>query len=365
MEEQITSLKQTFEELNKIGNNSLFNIYEEKIIPMDNRVMLIFMDSLGSIRSLGFDSSSYDDLLKIPKRQLMDDIKNEFNRYVKNFVFIYGSYDKKMMANFAKNFADAKIVIQQEKREEKVSTEELGTLVSMLYFREKGYVVQKPIRTYGKTADYSGVDDVIAWRSPVIDRLIDYKFINKGCHISELACIRWLGKVPVQNVDYKNSENEIILIEVESSIKHALSEGSGGGIYQLLRAKKENIAKKLFICFPIIEYDIDGIFMKIENMMRGGPLIGEILFGGEGIKIIDSDIFVDNNINYEIERYEKNLKRVLLNNFYFEEILEMIVESNIDMENKGSEEVLADFYNTIENIDIDYILDKLNKVVKG
>jgi len=75
-------------------------------------------------------------------------------------------------------------------------------------------------------------------------------------------------------------------------------------------------------------------------------------------------MFPDENMLSAIEEYEKNLKRVLLNNFYFDEILEMIKELNVDTKNKGCDEVLIDFYNKVEEIPSNYILKKLNKLVK-
>jgi hypothetical protein len=235
----------------------------------------------------------------------------------------------------------------------------------MLYFREKGYIVQKPIRTYGKEeGNKHGVDDVVAWKSPVIDELRRFGFIDKGCHISELACLRWLGKVSSSSRDFNNhTTKEIFLVEVESSKTNGLSNSPSKGINQLLRVNNEKqIAKKLFICFPFVNEEVDKIKGEIENKHK--PAVGAILFDDKGVYIQDSELFSDNDMDSEIDRYERNLKRVLLNNFYFDGILEMVKELNVDTKSKGFEEVLIEFYNKIDQISVDYVLGKINRLVK-
>ena len=246
------------------------------------------------------------------------------------------------------------------------STEEMGTLISMLYFREKGYIVQKPLGTTGKEGkNKPGVDDVVAWKSPVIDELRRFGFIDKGCHISELACLRWLGKVSSSSRDFnKHTTKEIFIVEVKSSKSKGLSNSPSMGISQLLRASEKRIAKKLFICFPSINENIEEIFAEIKSRTKEEPAVGGILFDDKGVHVHDSEVFPDENMPSAIEGYEKDLKRVLMNNFYFDEILEMVKELNVDTKNKGFEEVLIEFYNKIEQIPSNYILEKLNRLVE-
>jgi len=42
----------------------------------------------------------------------------------------------------------------------------------------------------------------------------------------------------------------------------------------------------------------------------------------------------------------------------------MIKEFNVDTKNKGFDEALIDFYNKVEEIPSNYILEKLNRLVK-
>ncbi|MHA1305356.1 MAG: hypothetical protein ACTSPI_16780 [Candidatus Heimdallarchaeaceae archaeon] len=380
MEQEIITLTKVFEDLNRISNNSLFYFDGERVIPSNNRIKLIFFDSL--FIEEGKFSFSY--LSKVLKEELARSIEKNFEGFPKSFVFIYnptyyqGGKVKHSTDNaiveFSKKFAeDTKICIQQDDREFPprrsflISTEELGELICMLYFREKGYIVQSPLGTYGREGDNKpGVDDVVAWESPVIDKLKRFGFINKGCHISELACLRWLGKVPTSNRDsVSHITKEMILTEVEPSIGRGISNSPSTGINQLLRAKKEKIAKKLFICFPFVNKNVEEIFAKIKSRTKEGPTIGGILFNNKGLYVNDSETFPDESMHSAIDVYEKNLKRVLLNNFYFDEILEMIKELNIDTKNKGFEEVMQEFYKKIEEVPADYVLEKLDDLTNN
>lgn len=359
MEEKVITFKQAFESLNEIESNSLFDFDGEKIIPLNNRIRLVFIDSLLELP------------IKIPQKELIDNIRNNFERcLLKGSVFVY--YDpciasKKAIIDFANRFDDTTICIQETESPRSrwpkrflTSTEQLGTLISMLYFREKGYIVQKPLGTYGKEGESRpGVDDVVAWKPPIIDELRKFGFIDKGCHISELACLRWLGKVSSSSRDFNNHPTkEVLLVEVESSKTKGISNSPSRGINQLLRAKKEKIARKLFICFPSFNESSGEIFAEIKSKMKEEPAVGTILFDDKGVHVQDSEVFPDENMLLAIEQYEDNLKRVLLNNFYFDEILEMVKELNVDTRAKGLEEVLTGLYNKIEEAPINYILKK-------
>jgi len=378
MEQKVITFKQAFEALkNKIGNNSLFDLRGEKIIPLNNRIRLIFMDSLDV--SSKFSSRG---LLEITKKELMENVGSNFEEHLsKNFVFIYNpTYYRRQgveikhstpneIVAFSKQFgAETKICIQQDGMPPRgsflTSTEQLGTLITMLYFREKGYIVQKP-RTYGREGKGKpGVDDVVAWKSPVIDELRKFGFIDRGCHISELACLRWLGKVSNSRRDFDNYiTKEILLTEVEPSKRNGISNSPSMGINQLLRAAKVKIAKKTIHLLPCCYENVEEIFREIKN--KNKPVVGAILFDDKGVYIQDSETFPDENMLSEIEEYENHLKRALLNNFYFDEILEMIKELGVDTKSKGVHEVLLNFRNKkVEEIPTSYILEKLNRLLK-
>lgn len=375
MEQKVITFKQAFETLNKIGNNSLFNFDGEKIIPLNNRIRLIFINS-GCVATSKSSFSSA--LLETTKKELRDYIESNFEQHLsKNFVFIYYHdpfiTSPKAVRDFANKLDNTTLCIQQTERKEwkklkegsyLTSTEELGTLITMLYFREKGYIVQKP-RTYGREGNGKpGVDDVVAWKSPVvIDELRKFGFIDRGCHISELACLRWLGKVSNSSRDFDNYiTKEILLTEVEPSKAKGISGSPAMGINQLLRAAKVKIAKKLFICFPFVNENVEEIFKEIKNKSK--PAVGAILFDDRGVYVQESETFPDENVDSEIDKYEGDLKRALLNNFYFDEVVDMIKELDVDTKDKGLNEVLLNFHNKVEEIPTSYILEKLNRLLK-
>ncbi len=383
MEQEIIRLTQVFKDLNGLSNNSLFDFDGDRVIPRNSRVNLILFD-----RFLTEENRfSFSYLLEIPgesrpflyhtKKAIGSTIENGFGGSSRSFVFIHNptyyrggefrhSTDRAIV-EFSRKFSDdTRICIQQDDRKSPprasflISTEELGELICMLYFREKGYIVQAPLHTYGKMGKESGVDDVIAWSSPIIKVLREFGFVSKGCHISELACLRWLGKT-TSTLD-ATGDKEINLIEVEPYEMTAMGNSINSGKHQLCRAAHEKIAKKLFICFPIVNEDPKNIFQEIGNEMRA-PTMGAVLFDTNGLHINDSGMFPDQDVDSAVEGYERYLKRILLNNFYFDEILGMMRELNLDSKNKGFQELATEFCKKIELAPVDYLLEKLNDLI--
>ena len=380
MNQEIITLTKVFKDLNLVGNDSLFKIDGEEVIPLTNRVKLILLDSLLNQKGKSsFSNLLFKDPFDVSKEELARSIEKDFEGFPKGFVFVHnptyydGGYLKHSndtaIREFSRKFSDeTKICLQQNNREFPprssmvISTEELGELIAMLYFREKGYVVQNPRRTYGKEGDdRPGVDDVVTWKSPVVDKLREHGFIGKGCHMGELAFLRWLGKVSTSGIRSGHSiSKEIVLVEVEHSEAEATSNSASKGINQLLRAKKGKVAKELFICFPFVNKDAEEVFAEIRRETKEESSVGAILFDSKGLHIHDSETFPDNNVVAEIHQYENNLKKALLNNFYFDEIVEMIKELDVDTKNKGFKEVKEEFYGRIE---LDYVLEKLNNLI--
>jgi len=374
MKQEIITLTKVFRDLNLISSNSLFKFDGEKVIPSSNRVKLIFSDSLLKQEGkFSFSSLLFEDPFEVSKEELTKDIENMFEGFPGGFVFAYNpayyrAGNNTAIREFSREFSDdTKICLQQNNREFPprssmiISTEELGELIAVLYFRAKDYIVQSHPRTYGKEGDEPGVDDVVAWKSPVADKLREHGFIDKGCHIGELACLRWLGKVSTSGIRSGHSiSKEILLVEVEHSETEAISNSPSKGINQLLRAKKEKVAKKLFICFPFINKDVEEVFAEVKSEVKKEPAVGALLFDSKGFHIQDSETFPDENVGSEIHEYEQKLKRALLNNFYFDEVVEMIRELDVDTKDRGFKEVKEEFYGRIK---VDYILDKLDDLI--
>lgn len=378
MEQGIITLTDVFKDLERMGESQIFRVDGDEVIFSNSRGKLIFLDNF----FVGDHQFSSLSILAVPKVELSRSIKNNFGQFPEKFVFIYNPtyYDggslrysnNTALIKFSQQFGkDTRICIQQDDREFPprssflISTEELGELITMLYFRENGYIVQKPLHTYGREGNNKpGVDDVAAWKSPVINKLRKRGFVGKGCHISELACLRWLGRLSSSSSEIEDQiTKELILVEVKHSRADAISNSPSKGINQLLRAKKENVAGKLFICFPFHNKNVESIRADIMNAMPEGPVVGSILFSDKGLHVNDSQVFPHQEMSSAIDEYENNLKKFLLNNFYFDEIVEMIRELGLDTTGKGCEEVLQAIRSEIYKMPIDWLLDKLEDVL--
>lgn len=365
------TFRRVFESLNRLGNHSLFGFDGERIIPLESRTRLVFIDV-----GFGFsDKLSSSKLLQVPLKELADAIGDNFRQHLSE-AFLFTYYDpsitsKKAVIDFTSQFENTAVCIQQKTREELrrkywVSTEELGELICMLYFREKGYIVQRPLHTYGREGDgQPGVDDVIAWKSPVLRELKEFGFVNTGCHISELACLRWLGKISSSSVDFDVADTaEALLIEVEPSLERAISTSASTGISQLLRASKAHIAKNLFISFPCVGENLDEVLTQIRSIATDEAGVGKVLLHDSGIYFEHSNAFPDDNVSLLIQEYENNLKRMLLKNFYFDEIVRMIEELNLDTKSKGFDEVWIDFCGNVAEIPINYLLQRISRLIE-
>ena len=161
MNQEIITLTKVFRDLNLIADNSLFKIDGEEVIPFTNRVKLIFLDGLlKQVGKFSFSNLLFEDPFEVSKKELARSIENDFEGFPEGFVFAYnsvyyGAGNDTAIKEFAGRFSgDIKICLQQNNRnfpprsDMLISTEELGELIAMLNFREKGYVVQSPRRTY-------------------------------------------------------------------------------------------------------------------------------------------------------------------------------------------------------------------------
>jgi len=116
MEQEVITFKKAFEDLNRRANNSLFSFDGEKVIPLNSRIRLIFIDALNISGDFDFSFSPAKSLWEItkPKKQIIDYIRSSFER----FVFVY--YDpimtfKKTIEDFVRKSHDTIIRIQEKK----------------------------------------------------------------------------------------------------------------------------------------------------------------------------------------------------------------------------------------------------------
>jgi len=228
------------------------------------------------------------------------------------------------------------------------------------------------------------VDDVVIWRSELTEKLRKHGFIEYGCYVDELRFLRKLGK-PMQVKKEEVSNSEFIIIEAESSIYKAVE--NNGGMNQLLGtewkwsqskpkkyregAKKLSVANKLFITFPVnlpTSFPEAKCFKDIvpefnvnqKNKKKSGIICWET----ENFSIKDSDQFDHEYMDKEISRYENYVKQLLLENFYFDELLHLMDKLDIDFTGKTKDEIFEELNEKVQDNDVDIIISELNKLLE-
>lgn len=329
------SFTKVFRTLNYDAGGTLFDIEGDLVIPKDERVRLIMADVLG---------------------------------ISKPFVAIYQPVSGRGLSEITKTYDTANILVNHFRTApeyDRLSTrirhlgEGLGVFVSKLYLRTRGYMIG--------VGSYGTVDDVVAWKSPVLDELRDYGFIAQGCTITEVKRLRWLPGVR-RPVSSSTDACELTLVEVERSRADGLSNTETKGVNQLRKAWRENVATGLYICFPLSGTDDESpasVRTAIDSKWGCEPTIGSILFDENGLYVCDSDSITATQCDSEIRRLEKQLKKALLANFSFGEILTFAKTLDIDIEERRLEDigqVLED--EVADRADIASILDNLKRVME-
>jgi len=90
MNQEIITLTKIFRDLNLVGNDSLFKIDGEEVIPFTNRVELIFLDSLLNQEGrFSFSNLLFEDPFEVSKEELARSIEKDFEGFPKRFVFVH------------------------------------------------------------------------------------------------------------------------------------------------------------------------------------------------------------------------------------------------------------------------------------
>jgi len=373
--ESIENFAKVFSLINKMYPRRIVNIENDNIIPLDQRTKLMFCNILYGCPTI-----------REPK---------DLERYPSSYYFIYEPDEvfqhksenaiRKLRRCIRENYSKNNLVfVQTEKpsrqfaNSEIMLTEELVELLTMLYFRAKGYMVQSALKTY------NGVDDVVIWRSELTEKLRKHGFIEYGCYVDELRFLRKLGK-PKQVKKEEISNSEFIIIEAESSIYNAVK--NHGGMNQLLGrewkwsqskpekyregAKELSVANKLFITFPVnfpIRFPeakcFKDIISEFNVNQKSKKKSGIICWETENFSIKDSDQFDHEHMDKEIKKYEDHVKQLLLENFYFDELLILMGKLDIHFTQKTKDEVFKEFNEKIQEKDADIIISELNKLLE-
>lgn len=318
--EDIQNFAEAFNFINRIYPRNIVAIKNDNIVPLDQRTKLMFCNILWGKSELESSPSSYY-IIYEPEEIFKNKSENSIRRFRRKLRYEYSK--------------TGTVFIQTEKpsryftNSEIILTEQLVELLTMLYWRAKGYMVQRSSKTY------NGVDDVVVWRSELTNKLRQAGFIEYGCYVDELRFLRRLGK-PREIKKEAVSQDEFIIIEAESDISNAVS--NEGGMNQLLGAewtwshskpnkykdgaKKLSLANKLFITFPVNlptrfpeAKCFEDIVSTFNENQRSQKKVGIICWEAENFSIKNSDQFDHKHMGKEIKEYENYVKQLLLENF--------------------------------------------------
>jgi len=251
------------------------------------------------------------------------------------------------------------------------SSEALPTLLTMLYFRAKGYAVQAPLRTY------EGVDDIAAWKSPFLEKLREHQMIEYGCYIEQL---RFLKKSwPVKSKLEKVVVNDFILIEAESCENNAINEGMNQLIGDCWPGHKHDKYKKgaiscqcsteLYISFPYYESDLDAVeYLPRFNTFKKNECsnkVGMLIWTPDKLVFRRSYEFPHNNITEEVKKYEEYAKRLILSNFNsINEVKWLMDTFLVEYSNQPMREAFNNLVIEVVNVDDDFFLSKIEELLE-
>jgi len=66
----------------------------------------------------------------------------------------------------------------------------------------------------------------------------------------------------------------------------------------------------------------------------------------------------------EISRYENYVKQLLLENFYFDELLHLMDKLDIDFTGKTKDEIFEELNEKVQDNDVGIIISELNKLLE-
>lgn len=358
-EEKLGTFSGVFARINDLYPRKVVDVEEERVTPVGERMIFMFENLL----SRGSQSYVFVHEPEEVFHDISDNRRRELRRRAKqesgvDFVFV--------QTEKPSTFANTQIPV----------TEELVKLMTMLYFRAQGYMVQRPLGTY------NGVDDLIAWKSSVTEKLRAHGLIEYGCFVNELALLRKFGRVN-QVREEKLINSELILIEAESSIRKAIA--NDGGMNQLLGkewgdsnpqkyregARQMMIANNLFItfpvCFPASFPPVNSFKEVIREFDKRQPdqrKTGIICWEPTTYYFKDSAEFQHDNMIVELSKYESYVKQLLIKNFYFDELLYLMQKLGIEFKDNTKDEVFSKLDKEIQEGDVEVILSELDKVLE-
>jgi len=189
--------------------------------------------------------------------------------------------------------------------------EDIGELVSILFFRNKGLLATN----HKYWLQGAKAPDVICWRTPLVKKLAEMGILVDGGTLVELAFARVLKRVKSKIVDM---EETTAVVEVESSKPHS---SISKAVSQLLRDPQSS------------RYLLTGFFDEGYAMcpfdFYHDSEVGVLSFDEKGIKFHSCPKnYSTENREFFIRQTNEVIKQTLMMNFTLDEIFRMVGQSS-------------------------------------
>ncbi len=249
-----------------------------------------------------------------------------------------------------------------------ISDRRLTQLVAILYFRAKGYVIQRPLG--GK---WSG-DELVAWKSPAVVELAESGLIPSGCLFEELLSLRRLGKVTSGGSSLPPS-NELIFFTTVDSLSQAI--GARGRLSQRIgtswRRRQGEASSgdggasldRIYLCFPLSSARpgrrpaAEDLISRLEEGQLDDDAVGLIILEPGRLTMKESSESHNADWKRTIERYEMNLKRALLHNFRVDEIFDFMEKLDVEFCRDFEDQIFWEFDEKLMKLDAKVIASEL------
>lgn len=244
-------------------------------------------------------------------------------------------YDAKreLIDNFGLNDLDIILVVSKKGTE---ISEEMASLMSLLYFRNKGFMVTQYDEYHSQFVP--GLPDQIYWRDPIVNELNERGLLSYGGTLAELTLCRFLGKQKSKTTQVYRTG----VIEIKNSVA-----GNSPAVTALLSRKAEGYYRKNG-CFD------EGIaYAPFDRKNHLG--VGIFSFDEEGIYFQECPTNYSEQKNKErfLAEMKEVIKQTLIMNFTLDEILELT----------GKQSSMFNVLKSLGEIEFEKIIDKVESIL--
>ncbi len=252
-----------------------------------------------------------------------------------------------------------------------ISDRRLAQLVAILYFRAKGYVVQRPL------GGHWGGDELVAWKSPAVVELAECGLIPSGCLFEELLNLRWLGKITASGSSLSPS-NDLAFLTTVDSLSQAI--GARARLSQRIatswrRRQGESSGdggasgERIYLCLPLSSARpgrvpaAEDLIGRLEERQLDDDAVGLIILEPGRLTLKESSESHNSDWKRHIERYEMNLKRALLHNFRVDEIFDFMEKLDVEFCRDFEDQILWEFDEKLMKLDAKVIASELMAMI--